>query len=210
VSREIPTSPKTGEKWGTRLTNSLTRQACSLRMTPIKLCVGGNPHFWQKQPEMGHPASEGFISMKARGNKKRGPYRPRLFFTLYFYFSNFAGVNRKGSGKYISRWINRMPGIGAFWGLDKIRSRGGKTPVCGGFAFYRRSVPRTAWRGPQDDIPEILLNPHRKNDTWYILPFRVIVMGISDACCSFRVFRASNASRTLPASAALPLPRQRS
>jgi hypothetical protein len=73
------------------------------------LGVGGNPHFWQKQPEMGHPASEGFISMEARGNKKRGLHRPRFFFTLYFYFSNFAGVNRKGSGKYIRDYPLDIP-----------------------------------------------------------------------------------------------------
>ena len=59
------------------------------------------------------------------------------FLLPIFYFNNFVGVNRKGSGKYTSCWINRMAGIRAFWGLDKIRNRGWKTSRLRRFRFLR-------------------------------------------------------------------------
>jgi hypothetical protein len=37
-----------------------------------------------------------FMGFGDLGNKKRGRLRPRCFSTLYFYFSNLGGVNRKG------------------------------------------------------------------------------------------------------------------
>jgi hypothetical protein len=75
----------------------------------------------------------------ARAIKNAALGWPRSLFALYIHFINLSGVNRQGFSKFIWSPDNALAGIGAFGGLDKIRSRGGKTSsVCAGFAFYRR------------------------------------------------------------------------
>ena len=74
---------------------SFAQKTCSLRMTTTN---GGNPHFWQMRPEMGHPGGPENLFRWKRVEIRKAALSAALFFYSLFLFYQF------GWGKPARNW----------------------------------------------------------------------------------------------------------